>query len=399
MLEAISVHNLTRVVRELLEGSALLKNFWVSGEVSNFKAHSSGHCYFTLKDDLSSVRCVMWRSRTPSLRFRPTDGMRVLARGSIAVYDRDGTYQFYADQLEPDGLGSLYAAYEQLKARLEAEGLFSPSRKRKLPRFPQVVALITSPTSAAVRDMVKVLARRWPLAEVLVIPAIVQGAEAVPSLVTALDSLHAHPEVDVAIVGRGGGSIEDLWAFNDEAVARSITRCACPVVSAVGHETDFTIADFVADQRAETPSAAAMLVVPDMADLLRQVEAQAMRLTRAVERNRSLWRQQIDTLSSRLESASPRQRIKDYRFKQVELRRRLTQSIAFILSQERNRLATGSLRLQALSPLNVLARGYSLTLDSQGRVIRDEADVSIGDHLETTFLRGKIVSVVTGKGR
>jgi len=398
MLEAISVRNLTLLVRELLEGSALLKNFWVTGEVSNFKAHSSGHCYFTLKDDHSSVRCVMWRSRTPSLRFRPTDGMKVLARGSIAVYERDGTYQFYADQVEPDGLGSLYAAYEQLKARLEAEGLFSQSRKRKLPRFPRVVALVTSPTGAAVRDMIKIMARRWPLADVLVVPAIVQGAEAAPSIVSALDSLSAYPAVDVAIVGRGGGSIEDLWAFNDEAVARSIARCACPVVSAVGHETDFTIADFVADQRGETPSGAAMLVVPDRDDLARQIEAQAGRLSRGMERQRAQLRQQIDVLSSRLEHASPRQRLKDYRTRQAELKRRITQSLVFLLSKERNRLATESARLQALSPLRVLARGYSLTRDAQGRVIRDQADISIGDQLETTILYGKIVSVVTGRG-
>lgn len=398
MLEAISVHNLTRLVRELLEGSALLKNFWVTGEVSNFKAHSSGHCYFTLKDDQSSVRCVMWRSRTPSLRFRPTDGMRVMARGSIGVYERDGTYQFYADQLEPDGLGSLYAAYEQLKAKLEAEGLFSPSRKRKLPRFPRVVALVTSPTSAAVQDMVKVLGRRWPLATVLVVPVIVQGALAVPSLVAALASLQNYPEVDVAIVGRGGGSIEDLWAFNDEAVARAIANCVCPVVSAVGHETDFTIADFVADQRGETPSAAAMLVVPDIDDLLRQVGVQSGRLARGIERKRALWRQQIDVLSSRLAYASPRQRITEHRVRRGELARRLTQSVVFLLAKERSRMRTEAARLQALSPLNVLARGYSVTRSSSGRVIRAEADVSIGDHLETTLLRGTIVSVVTGKG-
>ncbi|MBS3939134.1 MAG: exodeoxyribonuclease VII large subunit [Peptococcaceae bacterium] len=398
MPNTVTVYDLTRLVRELLEGSALLKNVWVSGEISNFKAHSSGHCYFTLKDDRSSVRCVMWRSKTPSLRFVPSDGMKVLARGSIGVFERDGTYQFYAEQLEPDGIGSLYLAYEQLKSRLEAEGLFNPSRKRQLPSFPRLIALLTSPTGAAVRDMVKVLSRRWPLSSVLVIPVIVQGAEAVPSLVAALDSLQARPEIDVAIVGRGGGSIEDLWAFNDERVARAIAGCSCPVVSAVGHESDFTIADFVADRRGETPSAAAELVVPDITVVKRQVDLLGQRLSRGLMSKRLQWRQQIDWLATRLTAASPRQRVVDGRHKANELRRRLTQTMLFLLAKDRGRVAERAGRLKALSPLSVLARGYSVTRTLNGDVLKSADQVACGESVVTTLARGSMVSIVTGKG-
>ncbi|MBT9152087.1 MAG: Exodeoxyribonuclease 7 large subunit [Firmicutes bacterium] len=398
MPNTVTVYDLTRLVRELLEGSALLKNVWVSGEISNFKAHSSGHCYFTLKDDRSGVRCVMWRSKTPSLRFVPSDGMKVLARGSIGVFERDGTYQFYAEQLEPDGIGSLYLAYEQLKSRLEAEGLFNPSRKRPLPSFPRLIALLTSPTGAAVRDMVKVLSRRWPLSSVLVIPVIVQGAEAVPSLVAALDSLQARPEIDVAIVGRGGGSIEDLWAFNDERVARAIAACSCPVVSAVGHESDFTIADFVADRRGETPSAAAELVVPDITVVKRQVDLLGQRLSRGLMSKRLQWRQQIDWLATRLTAASPRQRVVDGRHKANELRRRLTQTMLFLLAKDRGRVAERAGRLKALSPLSVLARGYSVTRTLNGDVLKSADQVACGESVVTTLARGSMVSIVTGKG-
>jgi len=398
MPKTFTVYELTKFVREILEGSISLRNIWVSGEISNFKAHSSGHCYFTLKDERAATRCVMWRTNALGLRFSPTDGMKVLARGSIGVYERDGIYQFYVEQLEPDGLGSLYLAFEQLKAKLEAEGLFARNRKRPIPTFPRIIALVTSPTSAAVKDMVKVLSRRWPLAAVLVIPAIVQGSEAVPSIVAALDAPKKRPEIDVVIIGRGGGSIEDLWAFNDERLARAIASCPRPIISAVGHESDFTIADFVADCRGETPSAAAELAVPDIGEITKRVRLLGQRLAGGLERKTTRLRQQLDLLAVRLNTTSPKQRMIDGRNRATGLKKRLSQAMAFRLVKERGRAAEQAGRLQALSPLNVLARGYSVTRTSRGEYIKNSEQVTIGDSIITTLSQGSIVSAVTGKG-
>lgn len=396
MAKPLSIFDLTSTIRELLEGSRLLQNLWVSGEVSNFKAHSSGHCYLTLKDERASIKAVIWRSKAATLRFRPVDGMRVLARGSIGVYERDGVYQFYIDQLEPDGLGSLYAAFEQLKARLEAEGLFADTRKRALPRFPRTVAVLTSPTGAALRDIITVMRRRFPLAHVLVIPVVVQGPEAVPSLVGAIKSISGYPEVDVAIVGRGGGSIEDLWSFNDEQVARAIAGCPCPVVSAVGHETDFTIADFVADLRAATPSAAAELVVPDVQDILRSLTALDTRMQKSMERKCRSLRQHLDHLAPRLHSSSPVRRLKEQRQRVDELGIRLGRAVVLRLATVRASITEKAGRLEALSPLKVMARGFSVTR-SNGKILKFAHEVSEGDSIVTQLQVGSIVSVVIGK--
>jgi len=397
MARPLSVYDLTAHIREILEGSALLQKVWVSGEISNFKAHSSGHYYFTLKDERASLKAVMWRSRTGLLRFRPVDGMKVLVKGNIGVYERDGAYQFYADTIEPDGLGSLYAAYEQLKSRLEQEGLFAQQRKRALPSFPRTIAVLTSPTGAAIRDMIIVLRRRYPLAKVLVMPVTVQGPDAVPSIVAALEGVCAHSDIDVVILGRGGGSIEDLWAFNDEQVARAIVGCPCPVVSAVGHETDFTIADFVADLRAPTPSAAAELVVPDMRALENRLTELRLGLRSGLQRKLTSLRQHLDNLCARLHTNSPTRQLRTLREQSSHLRLRLRGSFSLYLSKQRGQLSSYAAALDALSPLKVLARGYSVTQGEGARVITSCSDVNIGENITTLLRRGRIVSVVTGR--
>lgn len=396
MAKALSVSELTSIVRDTLLGNERLANVWVGGEVSNFKAHTSGHCYFTLKDERASVRMVMWRNRAASLTFRPADGMKVLAKGTISVYERDGNYQLYVDRLEPDGLGSLHLALEQLKRRLAAEGLFSTERKRALPRFPRVVAVLTSPTGAAVRDIVTVMARRWPLTRVLVFPVAVQGAEAAPAIVGALAAVAGYPEIDVVVLGRGGGSLEDLWAFNEERVARAIFACPVPVVSAVGHETDFTIADLVADLRAPTPSAAALLVVPDRQEVERHLVKLASRMSRDMGRKVSTARQYLDYLSVRLQSVSPASAIAGKQQVAEGLLLRMQNAMRRRIEVAASALAQQALRLQAISPLNVLARGYSVTR-ARGNVLKSAGTVTLGDVLTTVLHSGTVYSVVTGK--
>jgi len=396
MGKSLSVSDLTNLVRETLTENKLLANVWVSGEVSNFKAHTSGHCYFTLKDERASMRMVMWRSRASTLSFRPVDGMKVLARGSISVYERDGNYQLYVDQLEPDGLGSLYLAFEQLKQKLQAEGLFRAERKRPLPRFPRTVAVLTSPTGAAVRDIVTVMQRRWALTHVLVVPVVVQGAEAAPSIVEGLTLAGALDEVEVVILGRGGGSLEDLWAFNDERVARAIVNCRVPVVSAVGHETDVTIADLVADLRAPTPSAAAELVVPDKQELGRRLTQLQTRMAKGVGGKMSSLRQYLDYLAMKFKAASPAGTITARQQAAQGLRLRMDSAVRRVLERSRAEVSQQSMRLEAMSPLKVLARGYSLTRLG-ALILKSEQDVMIGDTLTTTLATGTIRSVVTGK--
>ncbi|MBT9176447.1 MAG: Exodeoxyribonuclease 7 large subunit [Firmicutes bacterium] len=395
MAKPLSVFELTSIVRDALSIERLT-NVWVSGELSNFKAHTSGHCYFTLKDERASIRMVMWRSKAASLTFRPADGMKVLARGSVSVYERDGNYQLYVDKLEPMGLGSLYLALEQLKQRLAAEGLYRTERKRPLPGFPRVVAVLTSPTGAAVRDIVTVMERRWPLARVLVIPVVVQGAEAAPSIASALATVADYPEIDVVVLGRGGGSLEDLWAFNDELVARAIFACPVPVVSAVGHETDFTIADLVADLRAPTPSAAAVLVVPDIQEVERHLTQLASRMQRGIGGRVSNSRQYLDYLSVRFQSVSPAHTIARKQQTAEALLLRMQNAVQRRLEGAGASLAQQALRFQAISPLNVLARGYSVTR-AGGKVLKSEDDVAMGDTLTTTLYSGTVYSVVTGK--
>jgi exodeoxyribonuclease VII large subunit len=368
-MNAISISELTDHIRRLFEYDEILESVLVRGEISNYKRYPSGHHYFTLKDANSVLSSVMFRGDAQTLTFRPEDGMSVLAAGKVAVYPRDGKYQLYCRKLTPEGAGSLTMAYEALKAKLEAEGLFDPRHKKTLPPFPRRIALVTSPAGAAVRDMIRILSRRWPLSEVIVAPVRVQGEEAPGEIVAALRYCNRHEIADVIISGRGGGSLEDLWAFNDERVARAVFASAIPVISAVGHEPDFTIADFAADIRAATPSHAAEIVSPDC-------EEWAARLTEArrklsPERYFADKRQQTDRLAERLRAAWDRN------------------------SQPRGRsLAALAARLDALSPLRVLARGYAVAQDTDGVPVRSIKGIVAGDKLDIRLCDGTIKSSV-----
>jgi len=384
-------------VKGLLESDPGLRDVWVQGEISNFKHHTSGHMYFTLKDDRAQVRCVMFRSATMRLRFVPENGMEVIARGQVSVYERDGQYQLYVQVMEPRGVGALHVAFEQLKARLEAEGLFDPARKRPLPRLPRRVGIVTSPTGAALRDIIRVARRRFPNITLVVAPVLVQGDEAPPQVIRAIELLNQHGRVDVIIVGRGGGSLEDLWAFNDEGVARAIAASAVPVVSAVGHETDFTIADFVADVRAPTPSAAAELVVPSRAELAGTVAGLASRLVGALHHRRRLNRERWRRITSSRVFRRPFDRVYQERQRLDDLVRRAQAAVIRGIERRRERLAGAAGRLDALSPLAVLGRGYSIAhRRTDGAVVKSVAAVSAGDALDLWVADGIIDCRVAG---
>ena len=397
MAKVFGVFELTALIRQTLEGEDLFQNVLVSGEMSNYRGpHVSGHLYFTLKDEDASLRCVMWKTRAASLRFKPQNGMKLTVRGSIGVYEKDGSYQLHVTAMEPDGVGSLYLAYEQLKARLQEEGLFNPERKRALPPFPRKVAVLTSPTGAAVRDVITVLGRRFPAAGVLVVPVPVQGDAAPAGIAAGLALVSGMQDVDVVILGRGGGSIEELWAFNEEIVARAIASCRHPVISAVGHETDFTIADLVADVRAATPSAAAELAVPDAAALLVALKQQERRMAKAVTRLAQYLAQRVDLLEQRLSAASPLARLREGRLALNRIEADLLQAVKLVLRARQSSLALAAASLNALSPLRVLGRGYSVTRH-RGRILISSAAVAAGDEVVTYLQDGIITSVVTGK--
>jgi exodeoxyribonuclease VII large subunit len=387
----LTVRDLTLYVKRILERDELLQGVWVKGEISNFKWHSSGHIYFTLKDDASQVKCVMFRTHAQRLRFRPDSGMQVLLFGNVAVFERDGVYQLYGVEMEPAGLGALHLQYEQLKQRLTAEGLFAEALKRPLPMLPRRVGIVTAPTGAAIRDMITVSRRRYPGVHLLVAPALVQGAEAASSLIRALESVARQPGIDVVILGRGGGSLEDLWAFNDEALARAIRACPVPVVSAVGHETDFTIADFVADLRAPTPSAAAELVVPSRSELLGQIDGLRSRLVTVAHRQVERKRLRLKALAERPVLLRPQGRLLQDRQRLDDLVRRLGYAGGQMARQQRQRLSALAGRLDALSPLAVLSRGYSITKDEAGHVIKESRETAVGQKVAVMLHKGELL--------
>ncbi|MFZ5823216.1 MAG: exodeoxyribonuclease VII large subunit [Bacillota bacterium] len=386
----LSVRDLTLYVKRLLERDQLLSAVWVRGEISNFKWHTSGHIYFTLKDESSQIKCVMFRSSAQRLRFRPENGMQVLVHGNVSVFERDGAYQLYAVEMEPAGLGALHLEFEQLKRRLAEEGLFDEALKRPLPALPRRVGIITAPTGAAIRDMITVARRRFPSVRLVVAPAVVQGAEAPVSLIRALELTARLPDVDVIIIGRGGGSLEDLWGFNDEGLARAIRSCPVPVVSAVGHETDFTIADFAADLRAPTPSAAAELVVPSRSELQGQVDSWRIRLASAARRIVERKRIRLKGLAERPVLQRPEGRLMQDRQRLDELIRRLGYVGGQMLSGHRRELKGLAGRLDALSPLAVLSRGYAIAREGSGRVIKEAGQVSVGDPIQVMLHRGQL---------
>ena len=356
--EALTVSELNARIKGLIESDPALGSVCVRGELSNYKIYPSGHHYFTLKDAESSLRCVMFRSAASKLRFRPESGMGVTVCGRVSVYPRDGAYQLYCEELIPEGAGDLQLAYEQLKERLRREGLFDQAHKKPIPRYPERIAVITSSAGAAVHDIIRVLRKRWPVAKVLLLPVRVQGVEAPPEIVGAIRYANRHRLADLIITGRGGGSIEDLWAFNDERVARAIYESELPVISAVGHEPDVTIADFVADLRAATPSNAAELAVPDMSELREALSAARARLDQAVNRRLSERRKGLEELASRRVMQSPTGFIDQRRLELDSIRLRLDAAATARLGRERQEFSRLAAKLDALSPLKVL--GLSL---------------------------------------
>lgn len=386
--EPLSVSELNARIKGLIESDPVLGSVYVRGELSNYKVYPSGHHYFTLKDAESSLRCVMFRSAASKLRFRPESGMRVTAWGRVAVYPRDGAYQLYCEGLMPEGAGDLQVAYEQLKAKLAAEGLFDPAHKKPIPHYPERIAVITSSAGAAVHDIIRVLRKRWPVAKVVLLPVRVQGVEAPPEIAGALRYANKYRVADVIITGRGGGSIEDLWAFNDERVARAIYASELPVISAVGHEPDVTIADFVADLRAATPSNAAELVAPDVSELRDAIRSASARLDQAIDRGLSQRRTALTELASRRVMQSPTGFIDQRRLELDSIRLRLDAAATGRLHRERQEFARLAAKLDALSPLKVLGRGYSIALDAEGRAVREADQLKAGDKLDLRLSRG-----------
>lgn len=383
-----SVTSLNRYIQGLLDADPPLQNVCVRGELSNYKIYPSGHHYFTLKDAESSVRCVMFRSSAARLRFRPESGMGAVAFGRVSVYPRDGAYQLYCTDLQPQGMGDLQLAYEQLKKKLEAEGLFDPAHKKPVPRFPARVAVITSGAGAAVRDIIRVAGKRWPLTKIIVLPVRVQGAEAPAEIVGALNYANKWKVADLIITGRGGGSIEDLWAFNDERVARAIYESSLPVISAVGHEPDVTIADYAADLRAATPSNGAELATPDreeLYDALRNMEA---RCGHAVRKKLEFYRKRLNDLQSRRVLQSPTGYVDLKRMEADMLRARLLGAQEGRVAGARRRYVHLAASLDALSPLKVLSRGYAVAETSGGTVIRRLDDVELGEQIGVTVSDG-----------
>ena len=384
-----SVSQLNGHVKDLLDADVTLSGLFVRGELSNYKVYPSGHHYFSLKDPEGSLRCVMFRREAMTLRFRPQNGMLVTVFGRVTVFPRDGQYQLYAANMVPDGIGDLHLAFEQLKARLEAQGLFDESHKKPIPRFPKRIALVTSPAGAAVRDMIRVLGARWPMAEVCVVPCRVQGAEAPAEIAGAIRWVNSQNLADLIITGRGGGSMEDLWCFNDERVARAIYASEIPVISAVGHEPDVTIADFVADLRSATPSNGAELAVPDQNEQYELLDHLSRRMARAVERQLKESRALLLRASQAPMLRDPMSWVRDRRTQLDRQEQRLGYTVNAALDSRRKDLARLAAGLDALSPLKVLGRGYAIAKGPKG-LVRSVKDLSPGDSLELRLSDGEV---------
>lgn len=434
--KVFTVYELNRYIKMKLASDQVLQHVWIQGEISNFTHHSSGHMYFTLKDRQSRIRCIMFKSHNERLKFIPREGSNVLAAGNVSVYERDGQYQLYVTQMEPDGIGSLYLAYEQLKEKLEKEGLFAKEMKQVIPRYPRAIGVITSPTGAAIRDIITTLRRRHPAAHILIHPVSVQGTQAAPSIVNAIQVMNELRAVDVLIVGRGGGSLEELWAFNEESVARSIFASEIPIISAVGHETDVTIADFVADLRAATPTAAAELAVPHHEELKQQIDhmqqqlrqnvhrliqlnrdrlerlrrhsyfvyphkhflASAERLDRLRDRMRFALRERVSrskqkavSLEHALLIQHPKEQMNMARSRIRSLDHQLKVSVQVRLKEKQQQLTSMIRHLDALSPLKVMQRGYSLVYkQGETKVVKSIQQVQPGDMLDVKLSDGRL---------
>lgn len=393
----LTVTQLNEYIKAIIDNDKTVSNVYVKGEISNFTHHKTGHLYFTLKDATSNLKAVMFAREASKLAFEPENGMKVTAHGKISAFVRDGSYQIYVSSMEPDGIGALTIAFEQLKRKLAAEGLFDPSKKKPIPKIPTRVGIITSPTGAAVRDIINIAGRRFPYAKLVIYPALVQGSEAPAQLVSGIEYFNSVGSVDLIIIGRGGGSIEDLWAFNDETLARAIYASKLPVISAVGHEIDFTISDFVADMRAPTPSAAAELALPDTAELIRKVNNITTHMQTLLSKQIGLKKQLFDHLRQSKVISDPMSMLDQRKMTLVADTQGLSSAMKIVCAKNRTDLAEKAAKLDALSPLAVFSRGYSVALDDGGRVVRSIGDVEIGENLTVRTTNGKIIGKVIGK--
>lgn len=394
--QALTVTQVNEYIRVMMDRDSLLGNVCVKGEISNYKLYPSGHHYFTLKDEGAALKCVMFKGNAFRLRFRPENGMKILAFGKISVYPRDGAYQLYCSTLMLDGMGDLHVAFEQLKAKLSAKGLFDPSHKKQLPKYPGVIGIVTSPVGAALRDMLRIINARYPLAQVRLFPSRVQGAEAPGEIVDAIRYANQYSLADVLIVGRGGGSIEDLWAFNDERVAYAIYESAIPIISAVGHEPDVTISDYAADLRAATPSNAAELVVPDCNALRQIIDSYSASMASVLGRQIKNARQHLNMLAQSPAMGSPMGYLEQRRNALNMLCTRLSLAQNRRLHLCRQRFTAVTAKLDAMSPLKVLTRGYAMVQDPQGQVVRSITQVQPGANIRLRLNDGKIDACVTG---
>ena len=391
-----SVTEVNHLVKLLLDNEPMLQNVAVRGELSNYKIYPSGHHYFTLKDAEGALRCVMFKGQAGRLRFRPENGMKVVVTGRVTVFPRDGAYQLYCNTLTPEGVGDLAVAFEQLKAKLYEEGLFDHAHKKPLPAYPRRIAVITSSAGAAVHDMIRILRRRYPLAKVILLPVRVQGAEAPPEIVGAIRYANKWKIGDVIITGRGGGSMEDLWAFNDERVARAIYKSEIPVISAVGHEPDVTISDFVADARASTPSNAAEIAVPDQVELRRFLRDCEERLVQSQTARLEMLRKHLDALAAKRVLRDQMAYVQDKRMELLHLQQRLGDLTGAQIAWKKQRFAALAASVDAMSPLKVLGRGYAMAQTAGGEIIKAAEDVEIGVHITVKLGRGALACTVDG---
>ena len=392
--QVLSITQLNEYIRGKLDADTLLNGVAVRGEISNYKLYPSGHHYFTLKDESSALKCVMFKGNAARLRFRPANGMQIIAMGKVSVFPRDGAYQLYCTAMAMDGIGDLYAAFEQLKAKLAAQGLFDPAHKKPLPKYPGTIGIITSSAGAAVHDMLRILRKRYPLTKVLLLPVRVQGAEAPGEIAAAIGYANYYQLADLLIVGRGGGSIEDLWAFNDERVAHAIHQSQIPVISAVGHEPDVTISDFVADLRAATPSNAAELAVPDQDALRQTLDSMSAAMVTAMNRQLKAARQHLDVLSASPALRSPTGYF-DQKRKTLELlKNRLVSAENQNISRNNQRFIALTAALDAMSPLKVLTRGYAVAENEDGQILRSVSQVKRGERITVSLSDGAITANV-----
>lgn len=379
-----TVSQLNNYIKKVLDNNIILNDIWIKGEISNFKLHYSGHMYITLKDEGGVLKAVMFKSAASQLQFMPEDGMKVLARGRISIYEAGGSYQLYINEMTPDGVGALYIAYEQLKKKLESEGLFAPEHKKAIPKYPERIGVITAATGAAVRDIINVITRRYPRAEIILYPSLVQGEGAAANIVDGISYFNETKMVDTIIAGRGGGSIEDLWAFNEEIVARAIYRSEIPIISAVGHETDFTIADFVADLRAPTPSAAAEISVPSQLELLPKIGIYQQRIATAAIRSIENRKLKLDKLKIR----SPKEEIENLHISLDVILKDIQNAYNMAMMSKKEQLGKICAKLEALSPLHVMARGYAIPTRESGELIKSASELQENDEFDLRFTDG-----------